>query len=151
MRLVRDELANRAVAFPFALFATDKDHGGLGPLPQRLLDGAAVVRRFRATLRATRPRVVHLCCGSGWGLKEASVLTVLAKNAGAFVVIHLHAASLFERMDDSAVERPLSLAALRRADAVAVLQRAPPGLVVQIPLHGALQPFLDRHAGPPAQ
>ena len=37
------------------------------------------------------------------------------------------------------------------ANAIPVLQRPPPAFVVQIPLHGAREAFLDRHRGLPAQ
>jgi len=122
IRLVRGHFT--ATGRSSQTFTTDKAHGGTGSLPARIGDGAAVASRFAATLRDARPRVVHICCGSGWGLREAGVLGALAQAFGAQVVLHLHAASLFERMDAHASERVLSLAALRTADHVAVLSPA---------------------------
>ena len=121
LRLTRDGLAARAPELPVALFPTDKSGGGEGTLPRRLADGARVVARFRAVLDETRPTLVHLACGSGWGLREAGALAAVAKARGVPVVVHLHAASLFERMEGSSFERLTSEGALRIADAVVVL------------------------------
>ena len=121
MRLVLDELAARSLADRVRCFATDKAHGGTGPLPQRIVDGAVVASRFRARLAESSPAVVHLACGSGWGLTEAGIFAALARRAGSRVVVHLHAASLFQRMDSSAVQMSTALRILGAADAVAVL------------------------------
>lgn len=77
--------------------------------------------RFGKLVRADPPKLTHIGCGSGWGLREAGVLAGLARATGSAVVLHIHAASLFERMDTSPVDRRLSLAALSTADRVAVL------------------------------
>lgn len=102
-------------------FVTDKAHGGQGSLPRRLADGTVVARRLRQVLAATRPRIVHIACGSGWSFREAGVHAALARSTGARVVIHLHAASLERWWRHSAVERPVVRGVLRRADGVAVL------------------------------
>lgn len=121
VRLTRDGLAARSPSLPVRVFATDKEGGGSGGLPDRLLDGAKVAARFRAEIAAERPALVHIACGSGWGLREAGVLGAIARAARIPFVVHLHAASLFERMDDSAFERMTSRGVLRAADGVAVL------------------------------
>ena len=119
IRLVRGGLIARGLQ-P-RVFATDKPRPRTAPLPLRLAGGATMAARFRRYVHEDPPAVAHICCGSGWGLREAGVLARVAKGAGSAAVIHLHAASLFERMDRSPADRRWSLAALSVADRVAVL------------------------------
>jgi glycosyltransferase involved in cell wall biosynthesis len=119
IRLARKGLAARGVQTAF--FTTDKRAGGHGPLPVRLADGADVAGRFAGLVRRERPAVVHICCGSGWGLREAGVLAGLARGSGAQVALHLHAASLEHRIERSGWERATSVGALRVPHRIAVL------------------------------
>lgn len=119
LRLVLARLGERAPSLPVHHFSTDKR--GHGALPARVARGLATAGRLDARLRALRPVLVHVTCGSGWGLREAGVFAALARARGATVVLHLHAASLFERMDASRFERTSALLALGRAHRLAVL------------------------------
>lgn len=119
LRLVLARIEERAPSLPVHHFSTDK--GAHGALPARVARGLATASRLDGRLRALRPDLVHVTCGSGWGLREAGVFAALARARGASVVMHLHAASLFERMDASAFEQTSALLALGRAHRLAVL------------------------------
>ena len=119
LRLVLARLGERAPTVPVQHFSTDK--GGRGALPARVARGLVTAARLDARLRALRPALVHVTCGSGWGLREAGAFASVARARGATVVLHLHAASLFERMDASHFERTSALLALGRAHRLAVL------------------------------
>ncbi len=119
-RLVTAALARRGDD-GWAHFETDKPHGGHGSLATRLADGGQVAKRLRTALVEAPPDIVHIACGSGWSFREAAVHAVLARQVGARVVLHLHAASLERWWRRGAAERPVIRRVLGSADAVAVL------------------------------
>jgi len=124
LRVLGDALRRHRPEVAWEHFATDKSGPSAAtPLPARLRDGARVAASFRARLAAARPDLVHVCCGSGWGFREAAVLARLALSSGARVLLHLHAAAFPEFWGRSPLDRGLVRSVLTSVHGLGVLSR----------------------------
>lgn len=122
LRVLNDAVTAKHPDLACELFATDKSGpSATAPLPARLRDGARVAASFRARLVAAKPDLVHLCCGSGWGFREAALLVRLALNEGAPVLLHLHAAAFAEFWERNPLDRGLVRSVLRSVQGLGVL------------------------------
>ena len=121
-RLLGDALNAQRPDLRWEFFVTDKSGPRVASgLPARLRDGARVAASFRARLAAAPPDLVHVCCGSGWGFREAALLVRLAHAAGSAVVLHLHAAAFAEFWDRNPLDRPLVRSVLSSVEGIGVL------------------------------
>ncbi len=124
LRVLGDALGRRRPDVDWEHFATDKSApSAASALPARLRDGARVAASFRARLAAARPELVHLCCGSGWGFREAAVLVRMAVASGAKVLLHLHAAAFAEFWERNPLDRGLVRSVLTSVHGVGVLSQ----------------------------
>ena len=121
-RLLGGALRDERPDIRWEFFPTDKSGARAGTaLHARLRDGARMAASLRARLVAAAPELVHICCGSGWGFREAAVLVRLAQNSGAAVLLHLHAAAFAEFWERNPLDRGLVRSVLGTVDAIGVL------------------------------